>query len=76
RHYMFGGNPGDLFSGNRVNDTRLDDFWSLQLHERSSHEILNNALFMIRSEYFLKICRMGKQIEALSYLQNGKMSEG
>eukprot|EP01134_Creolimax_fragrantissima_P005826 CFRG5826T1 len=62
-HYMFGGNPGSN------SNSRLDDFWSLQLHQKSPREVLSKALFMIRSQHFLDLCRKDDKIEALAYLQ-------
>eukprot|EP01103_Thecamoeba_quadrilineata_P009060 TRINITY_DN1876_c0_g1_i1.p1 TRINITY_DN1876_c0_g1~~TRINITY_DN1876_c0_g1_i1.p1 ORF type:complete len:733 (-),score=108.15 TRINITY_DN1876_c0_g1_i1:57-2255(-) len=64
-HYLFGGNPG-------LNNTslRLDDFWSLVLTKPKSSDILRKAKLMIRKQQYLEMCRKGKVMEGLAFLQS------
>eukprot|EP00041_Stephanoeca_diplocostata_P038785 m.1554293 g.1554293 ORF g.1554293 m.1554293 type:complete len:359 (+) comp25270_c1_seq39:5473-6549(+) len=51
-HYLFGGNAGEVLGKH----TRLSDFWRLDLHRPSLHDIIRRCRYLIRRQHFRELC--------------------
>ena len=63
-HYLFGGNDGEASARN----TRLCDFWRLNLHRPSSADIVGRCRYLIRRRKFKELCAENSR-EAMRFLQ-------
>ncbi|GAA6064014.1 hypothetical protein JCM10212_005497 [Sporobolomyces blumeae] len=65
-HYVFGGHPHSGVDP----DTRLADFWKLQIVDPTPEEALRMATFHLRKQRFNEMCTTVPTVLALQYLQN------
>jgi len=51
-------------------ETRLDDFWSMQLERPVPEEVVRKGTYLIRQQRFRELCEDASPARALNYLQN------